>query len=172
MCLCPVLLHGRLLLLLLLETADAVIIVPHCWCAVPGGSSKLNTGRFTIVCVEADGAACPFTTSLFFVPNFRPLKRGWRGKCPALCRWVGDDKKKKQLKTRVSCREGEIGGGRKQIGTLFLAGWRKVLMGAGVATVYTYTSGQRGCWGSFSDLPPEKTADQMWEGSTQETPAA
>lgn len=36
---------------------------------------KLNTGRFSIVCMEADGATCPFTTGLFCIPNFRPLKQ-------------------------------------------------------------------------------------------------
>lgn len=133
---------GILCELLLLETSDAVIIVPHCWCAVPGGSSKLNTGRFTIVCVEADGAACPFTTSLFFL---FPISVHWSGAGEASVQHCADELViKKTLQTRVSCREEEIGGGRKQIGTLFLAGWRKVLAGAWVATVYTYAFGQ---WG-------------------------
>lgn len=106
-----------------------------------------------------------------------PISVHWSGDGEASVQHCADvlviyKKKKKPLKTRVSCREEEIGGGRKQIGTLFLAGWRKVLAGAWVATVYTYTFGQWGHWGPFSDLPPEKTADQMWKGSTQETPAA
>lgn len=40
-----------------------------------GRKQKLNTGRFSIVYMVADGATCPFTTGLFCIPNFRPLKQ-------------------------------------------------------------------------------------------------
>lgn len=106
---------------------------------------RLNRSRFSIVCLESDGAACPFTTGLFCISNFRLLKWAMEASVQhCVDGWV--------IKTWVSCwgRVLEIDG------HIVYLGWK------GVGGCLDGQEIRLSCWEGFVPQGHFMTSQSSW----------